>query len=56
MSLQISVRESDEVAILDLQGRLPTGEDGELLSRQLRKIDRQRQEETVAQSGEPYSD
>lgn len=38
MGLQISVRESRDVAILDLQGRLTTGEDGELLSKQLREL------------------
>jgi anti-anti-sigma factor len=38
VGLQISVRESRDVAILDLQGRLTTGEDGELLSKQLREL------------------
>jgi anti-anti-sigma factor len=38
VSLQISVRESRDVVILDLQGRLTTGEDGELLSKQLREL------------------
>ena len=38
MGLQISVRESRDVAIMDLQGRLTTGEDGELLSKQLREL------------------
>ncbi len=38
MGLQISVRESRDVVILDLQGRLTTGEDGELLSKQLREL------------------
>jgi anti-anti-sigma factor len=37
VGLQITVRESRGVAILDLQGRLTTGEDGELLSKQLRE-------------------
>ena len=35
MSLQISVRESRDVAILDLKGKLITGKDGELLSKRL---------------------
>jgi anti-anti-sigma factor len=35
VSLQISVRESRDVAILDLKGKLITGEDGELLSKRL---------------------
>ena len=38
MGLQISVRESRDVVILDLQGRLTTGEDGELLSKRLREL------------------
>jgi anti-anti-sigma factor len=38
VGLQIAVRESRGVAILDLQGRLTTGEDGELLSKQLREL------------------
>lgn len=38
MGLQISVRESRDVVILDLQGRLTTGEDGEQLSKQLREL------------------
>ena len=38
MGLQISVRESGDVAILDLQGRLATGEDCELLSNKLREL------------------
>jgi anti-anti-sigma factor len=38
VGLQISVRESRDVVILDLQGRLTTGEDGELLSKQLREL------------------
>jgi anti-sigma B factor antagonist len=38
VGLQISVRESRDVAIMDLQGRLTTGEDGELLSKQLREL------------------
>lgn len=38
MGLQVSVRESRDVAILDLQGKLTTGEDGELLSKQLRDL------------------
>ena len=38
MGLQISVRESRDIAILDLQGKLTTGEDGELLSKQLRDL------------------
>ena len=38
MGLQIAVRESRDVAILDLDGRLTTGEDGELLSKQLREL------------------
>jgi len=35
VSLQISVRESHDVAILDLKGKLITGKDGELLSKRL---------------------
>ena len=38
MGLQVSVRESRDVAILDLQGKLTSGEDGELLSKQLRDL------------------
>jgi anti-anti-sigma factor len=38
VGLQVSVRESRDVAILDLQGKLTTGEDGELLSKQLREL------------------
>ena len=38
MGLQVSVRESRDVAILDLQGKLTTGEDGELLSKQLHDL------------------
>jgi anti-anti-sigma factor len=38
VGLQISVRESRDVAILELQGRLTTGEDRELLSQQLREL------------------
>ena len=38
MGFQISVRKSPDVAILDLQGRLTTGGDGELLSKQLREL------------------
>ena len=38
MGLQISVWESREVAILDLQGKLTIGEDGELLSKQRREL------------------
>jgi len=37
VGLQVSVRESRDVAILDLQGKLTTGEDGEL-SKQLRDL------------------
>ena len=38
MSLQISIRESGDVVILDLHGRLTTAEDGELFSEQLREL------------------
>jgi anti-sigma B factor antagonist len=38
VGLQISIRESGDVAILDLQGRLTTAEDGQLLGEQLRKL------------------
>ena len=38
MGLQVPVRESRDVAILDLQGKLTSGEDGELLSKQLRDL------------------
>jgi anti-sigma B factor antagonist len=38
VGLQVSVRESRDVAILDLQGKLTTGEDGELFSKQLRDL------------------
>jgi len=38
VSLEIYVRESRDVAILDLQGKLTTGEDGKLLSKQLREL------------------
>jgi anti-anti-sigma factor len=38
VGLQIAVRESRDVAILDLHGRLTTSEDGELLSKQLREL------------------
>ena len=38
MSLQISIREYGSVTILDLQGRLHAGEDGELLNWHLRKL------------------
>ena len=38
MGLQISVRESRDVTILDLHGKLTTGEDGELLSKQLHDL------------------
>ena len=38
MGLQISIRETRDVVILDLQGRLSTREDGELLSLRLRSL------------------
>jgi anti-anti-sigma factor len=38
VGLQISVRESRDVTILDLHGKLTTGEDGELLSKQLHDL------------------
>ena len=38
MSLQISIRESDDVTILDLRGRATIGADSELLSSHLREL------------------
>jgi anti-anti-sigma factor len=38
MGLQVSVRESRDVTILDLQGKLTTGGDGELLCQQLSEL------------------
>jgi hypothetical protein len=40
VGLQVSVRESRDAAILDLQGKLTTGKDGELLSKQIARLDR----------------
>ena len=38
MHVQIGIRESDDVAILDLQGKSTTRGDSELLSRHIRKV------------------
>ncbi len=38
MGLQISIRESDDVTILDLQGRVTIGVDSDLLSGQLENL------------------
>ena len=38
MDLQISIRESDDVTILDLRGRATIGADSELLSSHLREL------------------
>ena len=38
MGLQISIRESDDVTILDLRGRATIGADSELLSSHLREL------------------
>jgi anti-sigma B factor antagonist len=38
MNLQVSIRESADVAILDIQGRATIGSGDELLSSQLRKL------------------
>ncbi len=38
MALQISIRESGDVTIVDLQGRVTIGADNDLLSSHLRKL------------------
>jgi len=53
VGLQISIRESDGVTIVDLKGKATIGDDNDLLNSKSAKAGRQRCAQSVAQSSGP---
>ena len=53
MGLEISIRESDGVTVVDLKGKATIGDDNDLLNSNLRKLVAQRRAQSVAEPDEP---